>query len=359
MKRLSSESRPTAPQRDILHTICRMPGFPLDLAKKNPNKLDYGRGDLLEVAEHFLKGRIEAGDAQAEFLLGQLYFDEGWYEDALLQFEKIKDVDYQTLYQAGVMHYDGLGTTENTEKGVEYMKRILASNNHEASPIRYAAAYNLGRACYEGYGMVHSDKEAERYWLLAADNGNPKASVHAQTALGLYYSRPFSQNFKKAFFWHSEACGNGSLESQGALGVMYLHGLGIRKDIHSAMECFKEAADRGNIYAQGQLVACYYHRKLYKMATELAKRIVAYDNIDQQAKATDCFPLFATKGVAMATFYLARCLQLGLGIHQDTTAATQYFSKVRFPLTSALIKIEQKNMVVIEPTLFTRISFFF
>ena len=63
-----------------------------------------------------------------------------------------------------------------------------------------------------------------RLWLAAADDGNPKGSIKAQTTLGYFYSRPETLNKKKAFFWHSEACGNGSLESQGALGVMYLYG---------------------------------------------------------------------------------------------------------------------------------------
>lgn len=59
-----------------------------------------------------------------------------------------------------------------------------------------------------------------RYWLLAADDGNPKASILAQTILGMYYSRPDSFDLKKAYFWHSEACGNGSIESQGiVLGI--------------------------------------------------------------------------------------------------------------------------------------------
>lgn len=38
---------------------------------------------------------------------------QGLYEEALIQFEKIKDVDFQAMYQLGVMHYDGLGTTED------------------------------------------------------------------------------------------------------------------------------------------------------------------------------------------------------------------------------------------------------
>ena len=54
-----------------------------------------------------------------------------------------------------------------------------------------------------------------RWWLLAANDGNPKACIVAQTMLGMLYSRPDFLDLERAFFWHSEACGNGSLESQG------------------------------------------------------------------------------------------------------------------------------------------------
>lgn len=78
----------------------------------------------------------------------------------------------------------------------------------------------------------------------------------------------------QAFFWHSEACGNGSLESQGALGIMYLHGKGISKSMESAIYCLKGAAERGNVYAQGHLVACYYQSKVYAKAVALAQKYV-------------------------------------------------------------------------------------
>ncbi|XP_053315205.1 LRP2-binding protein [Spea bombifrons] len=325
MKKLSSESLPKTQEGDFLNTVYQLPGFPQN--EERSASTDYNRDGLLKTAERFLNTQIQEGDPQARFLLGQLYFEEGWYKDALVQFEKVKENDYQALYQVGVMNYDGLGIEENPEKGVECMKRIVASNSPKAKHLKYAAAYNLGRAYYEGYGVPHSDTDAERWWLLAADNGNPKASIKAQSVLGMYYTKPPNQDLQKAFFWHSEACANGSLESQGALGVMYLNGLGVKKDLQSAMECLKEAAERGNAYAHGHLVSYYYHRKLYTTAAELAKKIIPYDNIELLAQATDCLPTFTAKGVAMATFYLARCLQLGLGIKQDTAAAMKYYAK--------------------------------
>lgn len=303
-----------------MYSVSQMPGFPQNIQ-------GYSHAGLLETAERFLKDRIQGGEKRAHFLLGQLCFEEGWYEDALLHFEKVKDEDYQALYQAGVMHYDGLGSQEDQRRGVEYMKRIISSSDHRAKHLKYAAAYNLGRACYEGCGMRHSDEEAERWWLIASDNGNPKASVKAQSVLGMFYSRPPNKNLQKAFFWHSEACGNGSVESQGALGVMYLYGLGIKRNLHFALECLKEAAERGNVYAQGHLVSYYYNRKLYTKAAELAKKIVQHDNIDLLADAEDCLPVYMAKGVAMANFYLARCLHLGLGLKPDTAAAKQHYRK--------------------------------
>ncbi|NWX50382.1 LR2BP protein, partial [Steatornis caripensis] len=252
---------------------------------------------------------------------------QGLYEKALIQFEKIKDTDFQAMYQLGVMHYDGLGTKEDPEKGVEYMMKILSSDSPKARHLKFAAAYNLGRAYYEGCGVKQSTKRAERLWLTAADHGNPKASVKAQSTLGMLYSLSVPRDLKKAFFWHSEACGNGSLESQGVLGVMYLYGQGVCQNTEAALECLRDAAQRGNVYAQGHLVEYYYNRKFYSTAAAVAKRVTENDDIDMIAKRTDCLPTYVAKGFAMAAFYLARCLQLGLGIQQDQAAAKIYYSK--------------------------------
>ncbi|NXK45779.1 LR2BP protein, partial [Chauna torquata] len=241
---------------------------------------------------------------------------QGLYEEAIIQFEKIQDTDFQAMYQLGVMHYDGLGTSEDPEKGVEYMKKILNSGSSKVRQLKFAAAYNLGRAYYEGYGVKQSTEEAERLWLIAADHGNPKASVKAQSTLGMLYSMSVLKDLKKSFFWHTEACGNGNLESQGALGVMYLYGQGVCQNTKAALECLRGAAEHGNIYAQGHLVEYYYNRKFYSTAAAVAKRITENDNIDMLARMTDCLPTYIAKGVAMAAFYLARCLHLGLGVQQ-------------------------------------------
>lgn len=42
------------------------------------------------------------------------------------------------------------------------MEKIINSTSPKARHLKYAAAYNLGRAYFEGYGVKHSAEEAER-----------------------------------------------------------------------------------------------------------------------------------------------------------------------------------------------------
>ncbi|XP_020658137.3 LRP2-binding protein isoform X1 [Pogona vitticeps] len=324
--KLSSEPLPQKCSKEsILQTVSKIQNGELEGLKWLSNSENYTHDFLLAKAEEQLEKRIQTGDPLACFLKGQLYFEEGWYEEALLQFQQ--NTDFQSMYQLGVMYYDGLGTPADPKKGVEYMEKIINSDSPKARHLKFAAAFNLGRAYYEGCGTVISEKEAERLWYFAADHGNPKASIKAQTALGMLYSARHPKELKKAFFWHSEACGNGSLESQGILGLMYLYGHGIRQNLKAALECLNQASDRGNVYAKGHLVEYYYKRKFYTKAAEFAKRTVENDDVEKIAKETDCLPFYIARGLAMASFYLARCLQLGLGTQQDLAAAKRYYSK--------------------------------
>lgn len=70
------------------------------------------------------------------------------------------------------------------------MKEIAESTNPDASHLIHNAQYNIGRAYYEGFGVKHSDEHAEKWLLLAANDGDPKGSLRAQMVLGLFYSRP-------------------------------------------------------------------------------------------------------------------------------------------------------------------------
>ena len=59
---------------------------------------------------------------------------------------------------------------------------------------------------------------------------------------------------------------------------MYLNGLGCKKDIDSAFTCLREAAERGNVYAMGNLISYYFKRKLFTKTMELAARYELHQN---------------------------------------------------------------------------------
>lgn len=71
--------------------------------------------------------------------------------------------------------------------------------------------------------------------------------------------------------------------------------------------------------------SCAFHVTIYH------DRIADYDevyDIPTIAQVTDCLPEFINRGMAMASFYYARCLQLGLGITKDEATAKHYYSQV-------------------------------
>lgn len=113
---------------------------------------------------------------------------------------------------------------DNWKLGVEYMRYLAEidfnanSRDQNHTVLIHQAQYNLGKAYFQGFGIKQSDQMAEKWWLQAADDGSQTGCVGAMTAIAFFYSRksdPEYFDLSKAFYWHNEACGNGSLESQG------------------------------------------------------------------------------------------------------------------------------------------------
>ncbi|CAL8077139.1 unnamed protein product [Calicophoron daubneyi] len=291
--------------------------------------------------ESLLRQRIKNNDDQAAFLLGQIHFEKEHYHDAWKYFSIAWDVykDQRAKYQLAVMLYDNLVSPDvlashpsPQEEACRMFEEILKLDIGSKAPdgqrdLVYCAAYNLGRACYQGYGFYPSPDKALEYFEFAAHDGDPKASVLAQTALGHIYSGPVFKDLKKAFYWHSEACGNGSVESQAALGIMYLYGIGVKQDWPSALLCLSEASSRGSLYAKASLAYFYYKRKMFTNAAFISSKIAVCDSMNKESKSPEVQKTFTERAKAMACFIYARCLHQGLGIEKDEKLAAEFYSK--------------------------------
>jgi len=289
-------------------------------------KLVKSEAALIEQAEMVLKEMADRGDELAPFRLGQLFFEERLYDSAFVEFNRTREKDAQAKYQLAVMYYDGMGVKQNQGLALKLMKEVACSQETKAKHLVHSACFNIGMAFLQGAGTPQSYEDAEKWLLLSADDGNPSASIRAQTTLGLFYCQNDFLDYKKAFFWHNEACGNGSLESQGCLGWFYYMGKGVKKDVDAAYECWKEAAERGNVHAMGCLVMLYYGRKLYNKAAQLAHSLTVMEDLEEIAEQSGCLHHFVVQAVSRAAFIYGRCLERGLGIQKDTQRAREYYS---------------------------------
>ncbi len=72
------------------------------------------------------------------------------------------------------------------------------------------------------------------------------------------------------------------------------------------------------------------------------------DNIEELSRASCCLPQYIRKGIAMSTFILGRCLELGLGLKKDPRQAMIMYKKVKFSLKqiqSFIQSISVSNMI--------------
>eukprot|EP00118_Oscarella_pearsei_P000207 m.4429 g.4429 ORF g.4429 m.4429 type:complete len:323 (+) comp10721_c0_seq1:369-1337(+) len=296
-----------------------------------PDPEDFEKdAETLESQLQELKACSEAGDGNAIFQLGYYYFLREEYNEALPFFDRAANMgSNQALYQLAVMHYDGLGMECNVKKGVEIMTKIAKNTSKRTQHLVPSAQFHLGKAYFQGHGIKQSNSAAFEWLTLAARDGDPSGSVRAQSTLGLLYSRDDFRDLKKAFEWHRLAARNGSVESLGALGVMFDLGHGTEPDAKRALECLKEAADRGNVYATGSLTAHYHRRKLYNKAVEQAMRVAKLEaaDVENVAIRTECEPDFVRKGITVGCFYLGRCYHLGQGVDESMDEAKFWYGK--------------------------------
>lgn len=142
------------------------------------------------------------------FILGQFYFEWEKYLKAYDVFDSIKNDYPEAMYQLGIILYDdlldkdkSLGQVGNDSKSeeIDYRASLRHPNKnkwneavecmlHVANmpPIEpkphtglknyrkliHQAQYNVGKAYFQGFGVKQSDEEAEKWWLLSADQGS-------------------------------------------------------------------------------------------------------------------------------------------------------------------------------------------
>ncbi|KAL8902442.1 MAG: hypothetical protein Q9207_004717 [Kuettlingeria erythrocarpa] len=187
------------------------------------------------------------------------------------------------------------------------------------------ATFSLGRLHYEGSRTMKRNLRtaryyfrlvARKYWakdgsVLTEDTVVARAASKAAGYLGRMSLRGegMEQSFEKALVWFKRGLANGDALCQYELGLMYLNGLGVRKDPVVAADYFKEAANQDMASAQ----------------TYLGQLFLDQGDI---STATRYFDLAARHGHIEAFYHLAEISNHGIGRERSCGVATAYYKLV-------------------------------
>ena len=105
------------------------------------------------------------------------------------------------------------------------------------------AQLQLGLRYAEGDGVIQNDKEAAKWFALAAKQGLAEAQYHY--GLALLQGRGVVQDYKAAFSWIEKPAQRGYAKAQYSLGELYRYGTGTAVDKARAYLWFNLAAAQG------------------------------------------------------------------------------------------------------------------
>lgn len=211
------------------------------------------------------------------------------------------------------------------------------------------AQYQLGQAYIYGDGVVKDQKEAVKWFRLAAEQG----LADAQSRVGDLYSVGFGglpESVLEAVKWWAKAAAQGYAGAQHSLGCVYAEGSveGLPKDMTLAVKLYRQAAEQNFPEAQFSLGICYDNgdgvpknameaMKWYQLAAVQGHAEAqfflgyGYENghglPKDEAEAVKWYRRAADQGYAPAQFFLGSCYTYGHGVAKNEEEAARWFQR--------------------------------
>lgn len=241
----------------FLQSIVAMPSLQLEMERKLWEESRCFK-ELHEALVARIKTRANENDTWAMKELAQCYvtgtgvtknlresFD--WY----LKAAERGDVEAEGI--VALCYRDGRGIEKDDGEMVKWLRKSVS---HSCS----ATEFILGQ-CYEtGRGVAKDEKIALEWYKKAASHGN----IEACSLLGRKYlewaiqgKNIFLDELEEAIKWLETAANGGDTVAETQLGLCYLEGKGVKKNVDKAFQLFRKAADSGNAEAMFRLGVCY------------------------------------------------------------------------------------------------------
>ena len=171
----------------------------------------------------------------------------GDYKTAAENFTILADIMDDTAYTfLAMMHENGEHFKQDFALAEEHYRTASELGNS-------IAQYNLGHMYHRGENakMIKDDKEAVKFWKLAAKQGDAKA----MTNIGLKYDDEQSglHDGKEAVKWFRQAAEKDDSHAQFVLAYNYHFGVDVTQDYQQAMKWYQLAAEQEHVRAQHNL----------------------------------------------------------------------------------------------------------
>ncbi|MDE6464557.1 MAG: sel1 repeat family protein, partial [Muribaculaceae bacterium] len=201
-----------------------------------------------EIREQIRLEQEAAEQQRVSNLLTQAnnYYNSGNYSQALPLYKEY----YQASNNAsaatfiGYMYRMGQGTAQDYAEAVRWFLKAAEGGNPDGM-------YNLGYMYREGRGVAQDYAEAVRWYRKAIAAG----SINAMTNLGFMYEKGYgvAQSWTEAIRLYTEAAQGGDEVGMYNLGNCYRYGQGVAQDREQAIYWYRKAAEKGDQDAKTKL----------------------------------------------------------------------------------------------------------
>lgn len=238
---------------------------------------------IYSTVEHALDEMCFAGDDAAQYFYGyNLLWGIGFEKNESKGVRYLRQSTEKGNSRAAVVlaecYMKGWGVDKDFDTAFSLLLKHAKENNRRGQ-------YLLGLCYEEGAGVERNAEKAFEHYLISANLGYGLAK--STVAYCYYAGDGVEQDDVQAAYWYDRAMrenkDGGSAE---ILGEMYLAGEGVAQDIQAAYECFRIAAELGQVKSQIKVANAYVEGKIwgvnYREAEKWLERAAKTGDIDAQ-----------------------------------------------------------------------------
>ena len=176
------------------------------------------------------------GQPEAMYELGKTLYEEEKYDSALLRLLPVRDLHDDVSFMLGIC----LANTGKYREALAYLTEAAASGNSEAE-------YLVGRFHLNGIGTSKNEKRAVEWFRRSSENENPTGSY--ELGMCLKYGIGTFKDIDEGMALILKSAESGCAQAIYEMGNSFRLGNGIAQNKKKAIECYRASAELGYVPA--------------------------------------------------------------------------------------------------------------